>query len=304
MNKVLLVLFASSIFLLEGPQPPLWASGSEEVLYVSPIVKQKMKVHDTERDKDIEVSMWYKGILRKDQKRDLIVLSHGWTGNPDQFEWVVKNLVDDGYFVIGPKHQDLLPSKEPHVNHWNRPLDISLSLDGFLSSMYGKYIDQDNIGMIGFSLGATTSIWVAGGRCPLELDFSRGKEYASEKEFNRVVELSKDLDMIKVQQSYKDDRIKAVFLMAPAWTWIFDENSLKNISIPVYAVGAEKDEIVNTDKNMGHLSDNIPGMTSQTIPEAGHFVFIERANEKDRMNDPVREEISKEVLAFFQKSLQ
>ncbi len=48
-----------------------------------------------------------------DQKRAVIVLSHGHSGNPHQLAWLTKELVQNGFMVIGTQHLDFLDNPGP-----------------------------------------------------------------------------------------------------------------------------------------------------------------------------------------------
>ena len=41
-------------------------------------------------------------------KRPIIVLSHGYTGNPHQLSWLIKGLVNQGFIVLDIQHLDLI----------------------------------------------------------------------------------------------------------------------------------------------------------------------------------------------------
>src|SRR5262249_26164953 len=52
-------------------------------------------------------------------KRPLIVLSHGYLGNPHGLSWLIRWLVYRGFMVAGIRHTDLMEGRI-HVNHWQR----------------------------------------------------------------------------------------------------------------------------------------------------------------------------------------
>ena len=63
--------------------------------------------------------------------------------------------------------------------------------------------------------------------------------------------------------------------MAPGWSWIFEEESIRNISIPVELVVGESDEVIVPEKTAGWFAHHIPD-SSLTIlhGDAGHYVFL------------------------------
>lgn len=73
----------------------------------------------------------------------VIIISHGYTGNPHQLSWLIEGLVHHGYMVLALQHRDLINGKA-HINHWQRPLEISKMLDIFSSSALASVADSNN----------------------------------------------------------------------------------------------------------------------------------------------------------------
>ncbi len=63
-----------------------------------------------------------------EQKRPVIVLSHGHSGNPNQLSWLIQGLVREGFIVIAIKHRDIVDG-EPQANSWGRARDVHVILD-------------------------------------------------------------------------------------------------------------------------------------------------------------------------------
>jgi predicted dienelactone hydrolase len=94
----------------------------------------------------------------------LILLSHGFCGEPETMSWFAEALARNGFVVAAPAHRDSIPS-EPNLHRWDRPLDVSFALTSLLATQFGQdTIDAAAVGMAGFSLGGTTAIWLSGGR--------------------------------------------------------------------------------------------------------------------------------------------
>jgi predicted dienelactone hydrolase len=68
------------------------------------------------------------------------------------------------------------------------------------------------------------------------------------EEFSGVEQELATLDKKKMAQNWKDKRIKAAFLMAPSWGWIFDKKSLQKITIPTYIVASNSARSRQTKK--------------------------------------------------------
>jgi predicted dienelactone hydrolase len=212
-------------------------------------------------------------------KMPVIVVSHGHGGNPHQLSWLIRHLVYNGYIVLGIEHRDL----SNQGNTWKRPQDISRIIDKFTSHPIANYASLNQIGIAGFSLGGTTAIWLAGGRATKLDHIVPGPKDAYPEEFSGVEASLPSLDMKMLSKSWRDPRIKAVFAMAPAWGWIFDEKSLSQISIPTYLIASSADNVLVTASNAGFFARNIPKSIYQQIPgKVTHYVFISALNEKQQ----------------------
>jgi predicted dienelactone hydrolase len=213
-------------------------------------------------------------------KMPVIVISHGYTGNPHQLSWLIRGLVYHRFIVIGIQHLDLREGRI-HANHWQRALDIRTILDQFLASSMANFANTNQIGIAGYSLGGTTSIWIAGGRSTKLDSLYPGPEFASPVEFLLANQALPTLNKEMMSQDWRDARVKAAFIMAPAWAWLFDEASLAKITIPTYLIAAAEDRILVTRNNAGFFARHIPSAIYQVIPgKVNHFIFISALNSK------------------------
>lgn len=220
-------------------------------------------------------------------KLPMVIISHGYTGNPHQMSWLINGLVQRGYFVLGLQHQDLINGKT-HINHWQRALDIIKMIDYFSKNSLSEHVDLNKIAIAGFSLGGTTALWVAGGRTTKLDTLIPGPEYASTVDYTHAKEALPTLNNEMMARDWRDQRIKAAFIMAPAWAWLFDELSLKSIAIPTYIVAAAEDKRLVTRNNAGFFARTIPNSVYQEIPgKVSHFIFISAISEQKRkQTDP------------------
>ena len=185
---------------------------------------------------------------------------------------------------MGLQHLDELNGKW-QINIWQRAQDIQMLLNHFSSQPFAKSADLNRIGMAGFSIGGTTAIWLAGGKSTRLDKFAPTSDDAYPEEFKGVEAAIDTLDKEKMSQNWKDKRIKAIFLMAPAWGWIFNQNDLQAISIPTYIVASNADQVLVTRNNADFFCKNIPHSICQTIPGgAGHYIFISEPIEKNKLS--------------------
>jgi predicted dienelactone hydrolase len=221
-------------------------------------------------------------LVQSKTKPPIIVISHGYTGNPHSLSWLIRGLVRNGFIVLGIEHIDLINGKV-HMNHWQRALDVSTVIDQFSSSPMAKSADLKKIAIAGFSLGGTTAIWIAGGRSTKLNSLIPSAEYAAPEDFAKADEALPTLNKEMMAKDLRDARVKAAFVMAPAWSWLFDETSLHKISIPVYLIAAAADKVLVTKNNAGFFARNIPNAIYQEIPgNANHYIFVSALNETQR----------------------
>lgn len=223
-------------------------------------------------------------------KRPLIAISHGFTGNPYQLSWLIRGLVHQGFIVIGIQHLDFVNGKI-NANFWQRALDIQTILDRFLSNPMAEFANPNQIGIAGYSVGGTTALVLGGGRLT-KLDLlDSDLENSSFVEIMLAKELLPTLNKEMMSKDWRDSRVKAAFMVAPAWAWLFDEASLAKISIPTYLIAAAEDRIVSTQKNAAILAHRIPSAIYQVIPgKANHFIFMSALNTAKRLEaNPYRQ---------------
>ena len=210
----------------------------------------------------------------------MIIVSHGYGGSPHQLSWLINKLVYNDHIVLGIEHLDKLNG----INLWKRAEDIHTLLDRFVLQLFANFADLNRIGIAGFSIGGATGILLTGGTATRLDHFVPGPNDVYPEDFSGIEQALPTLNKKKMAQNWKDERIKAAFLMAPAWAWIFEKNSLIKMTIPTYIVAPEADKVLVTPNNAGFFSKNIPGSVYQMIPgQVGHYIFISIPKEKDKL---------------------
>jgi len=284
---------------------------------------KKFSFRDEERHKNLEAFVWYpveedsawsdtqgpygwgkiieNGPIKNPQAtKPLIIFSHGFATSPEQYAWLIEPLVAAGYVVMATQHADL---PGPQINHWNRPLDLSFILTRFLESSFAQAINQNRIGFAGFSLGGTTGISLAGARMSNISNVVPTKSHIKEK---RIIKDTKAAlstwDQERMKEDYRDTRIKAAFLMAPAWSWVFNKSDLQNIHIPVLIVAGDREEVLVSETNGLWYAQNIPQAEFHWIKGAGHFIFLAAPSCEKRAQvnrQLVHEQVRKLAIDFF-----
>ena len=193
--------------------------------------------------------------------KPLIVFSHGLGSVNYDLRYLAQHLASHGYVVAALEHPG---SNETHIKEgiwpWltdnvpiiepeeflERPRDVSFVLDKLETLnqsdefLQGK-LATDNVLMVGYSLGGSTALTLAGGelqidylreRCPkLNLVFSLGENAQC---------FAKDIP----EDSYqlRDERIKAAIALSPTTSLLFGETGLEKIAVPTLIAASSADK--------------------------------------------------------------
>jgi len=304
-----------------------------------------LNYYDHTRNRPLVTEIWYPsdpnspgrsaaGIwVRCDEARDapmstkkasypLIMMSHGSNGDRYNISWLAETLAANGYIVAAMDHygntwNNKIPSC--YVQAWERPQDISFVLDQLLTEpLFKDKIDQSKIGFAGYSLGGATGMWIAGAQLS-SLNADVIKKHSLQDVQHIPAEVLDSIDFQRANLSYRDNRIQAVMVMAPALGWAFTEESLNQIAIPVLIVAPETDQIVPTEKNAKIFAEKIKRATLTILPgDANHYVFLSRATQLGKRfidrkycedptsinRDAIHKDIAKKSVLFFDKHLQ
>ena len=261
----------------------------------------------------------------------LVLISHGTGGGRLTLSWLAISLAQQGYIVAAVDHWGNTYDNKIPVNFlkfWDRPLDISFVLTQLLQdTTFNKVIDPQNIGAAGFSIGGYTVLALAGG----EVDDEALRRYnltPQGRKETEVPELPQLADMVN-DPAYdslflhvpplQDQRIKAVFAMAPALGQGFQEAAqVKKIQIPVFLVDGESDSIAPVKTNAAHYHQLIPQSEYKLLKgKVGHYVFLNEAIEPVKKEAPmifeddpsvdrhlIHEQVCRMADKFFSKSLK
>jgi predicted dienelactone hydrolase len=256
-------------------------------------------------------------------KFPLVILSHGSGGEYYNHTWLIDSLIENGFIVAAlnhPMNTTRDNTDEGVISVWHRPRDISVLLDYLLNdSNWVNVIDENRIGAAGFSSGGYTVLALAGAIYDPELMSA----YCTSQERGKDCELATDssnVDFRDSSASYKDERIKSVFSMAPAVGSSITKESLAEIELPVFIIASKDDELVNPKQGAIRYAENIPLSDLVLLPSGGHFIFLECNaitavvdwfnSELDlcgtKFNvdrDEIREMVSAKAVSFFNDNL-
>ena len=277
---------------------------------------------DEKRDRKIKIYIWQpvSSIGKNDKSFPLIIFSHGTRGSADNYSWLTVSLAEKGFIVVGVDHYNdtwYKYSKEGQIANWERPQDITFVINRLLQdSTFSNLIDKNRIAAAGHSSGGYTSLALAGALFKMELIM----ENCSKATDDLGCAIGNDVEVgyyVKnfqnARMSYKDNRIKAVFVMEPALGYGIDKSSLEKINIPVYIVGCQKNDFLSYKGNAYYYAQNIPNAKLKTLDKGeGHFIFIDKCHglgnlfykqiciDKDGINrENIHKEIAEKAYQFF-----
>jgi predicted dienelactone hydrolase len=227
-------------------------------------------------------------------KYPLLLLSHGTGGSAVDLDWLASALAANGYVVAGVNHPGnnaLEPlTRDGFLLWWERATDVSEVLDAVLADpTLGAHIDRNRVGAVGFSLGGYTVLELAGARTDLQAfrDFCqssaadaicRPPEMSRLKgEAGNLSEVSSEMkaSMARAGDSYRDNRIKAVFAIAPALGEAFNSTSFADVDIPLSLMAGTDDVTAPVKTNIDRIASFVPGAKLMLVPGAAHYTFLD-----------------------------
>ena len=263
-------------------------------------ISQQTKTYfDNKRNRELTTEIWIPEISSSEPFR-LIMFSHGTGGNRLACQWFCEGLAKKGFLIAAVDHYGNTytnPIPKEFVTVWQRPLDISFVLSQILiEKEFAGKIDESKIYAAGFSLGGYTSITLAGANIDLDnfirfIHTPQGFKEANIPEMPGLINLFEQ-DSIKLSfkraPNLKDNRIKAIFVMAPALGQGFSsKDQMKDVNIPIFIVGVQSDSIAPITTNASHYKKLLPKAEWYLIKgKAGHYVFLNEGNEEMKQAAP------------------
>jgi predicted dienelactone hydrolase len=270
---------------------------------------------DTAVERDIfigppDMPLFYAGRAGRDpdlasapDRFPLILLSHGTGGLSLQIGWLAETLASRGYIAAAVNHHGN-NGLEPYLaqgflHYWERPRDLTVVLDQLLADpVFGPRIDPNCVGAAGFSLGGYTVIALAGGIASVGLLIDEFRklgpdiETAIPPEFSDHSAFMKEFESLSDQTSaantsYRDQRIKAVFALAPVLGPAFSPAGLSSINIPVKIVVGAADRSAPAAGNASHFARYIKTAELTILEKVGHYTFLAEATEAGKRELPM-----------------
>ncbi len=277
--------------------------------------QREVKFNNAQTGRNLEVGIWYpaatggttslvgdnevfKGApaainaLPEKGSFPLIVMSHGSGGRFQGMAWLATELARAGYIVAAPNHPgttsgDSTPQDTPKI--WQRTGDLSAVIDTMTTDpAWNDIVDKNKISVLGFSLGGTAAMEIAGARANLDAYalycdvynkwdcawYAGGVGYRNNKQIKVDKVDLRSVDRNRFEQSNLDRRITSAVLIDPGLVRAYDEESLASISIPMNFINLGEGDAVPPGIAAKKLASITPKGTYAAVTGANHFSFM------------------------------
>lgn len=223
----------------------------------------------------------------------LILVSHGSGARIENLGWIANRLVAAGFIVAGPNHPgttsgDSTPIATPNV--WERTDDLATLLTALTESPdWRDALADRRVGVLGFSLGGTTAMELAGAipdreayarycdTYPAMMDcvwFAGGKGYVDGEAVPSQKVNLRQMDKSRFEQSNRDPRIGSAVLVDPGMAMAFQPTSLQAIAIPMHFINLGGPGTVPPGVAAEDLARLTPKGDYAQVDGAVHFTFL------------------------------
>ena len=293
--------------------------------------------HDSFSENDKAFSPFKRELTVRDAKTikgqyPLVLFSHGNGGSRLSMEWLAQSLVKSGYIVAAVDHWGNTHDNKIGIEFlkpWERPLDITSILTRLLEDQtFGKSINPDRIGALGFSFGGHTVITLAGAVTdyPALLNYTKTeeglKDLSNIREFPNLADLINGTSLLEMTENLpalKDPRIKSFFAISPGTAQGFkDKSQFKDVTDPIFIVGCQADKVTPVIRYARYYHSFISQSDYFEFGgEVGHYVMLAEANDAVKKEAPavfvdhpsvhrneVHQKVTELATNFFNRNLK
>lgn len=207
----------------------------------------------------------------------LLVLSHGNSGTPMAQHDLATYLAKHGFVVLAVIHPGDNAADQSRIgtlsNLYGRPMQISQAITDALNDPWLEpFVDEQRIGMIGYSAGGETALIVGGAQPQMQLLRDYCQAHPADQDACRTQgELVVDRDDLVAES---DPRVKALMLLAPLGL-MFGKEELQDVQVPVLMYAGDSDELLAIETNALALTRSLPQPPNyRLLGGAGHFIFM------------------------------
>lgn len=265
-----------------------------------------------------------------DRRFPVVLLSHGRRGGPLSHRELATALARAGFIVILPTHVGDAYGSPPAPTQSriliDRPRQAEASLNAVLADpRFSASVDENRIGMIGFSAGGYTALILAGATP----DFRAAVAYCSAHDDpgscpRRVVQggttpVAESTAAITPElAAWKppfDRRVKALVLMDPLAV-MFDASALSAVRVPTLLYRPQNDAYLGGTANALAVAAGLQPRPQMEVVPGNHFVFIDPCPDSIAPDEPmvcqdapgvdraqIHRRIEHEVVSFLREHL-
>ncbi len=221
----------------------------------------------------------------------LVVFSHGSGTEPVFYAWLVEHLASYGFVVIGIDHEEIVDATGYDFPRTTivraqtipRALDFATTLTAANGALAGM-IDMESVAVAGQSYGGYTALAAAGARFDMAAYEQRCAALAPDDPGQAMcflvpaqAEMAQLLGLDSIPQglwpAMGDARIDALVTIAGD-AYMFDEQGLAEITIPVLALGGTSDAATLYDWGIRPTYDHVSSQQKilAAFEGANHFI--------------------------------
>ncbi len=208
----------------------------------------------------------------------LVLMAHGGLRSaPHLSSWAGAYLAAHGFVVAIPRppQPGMQNVKAAIPEIWLRPADYSATLDALANNQdFSGHIKTGRVGVVGFQLGGTTALAVAGAMMDVE-SFRHSCDvpatgpdcdwFASQQ-----VNLTQ-LDLTELSAAHLDKRVVVVVAIDPELSLNFTSSSLREIQVPVKVINLGSPVTLLPGLNASGLQAFIPQIQYEIVQDASQY---------------------------------
>ena len=259
-----------------------------------------------ERGQSLEITLWYPAdasgtsVLVGDNKvfegvparRDapiadgafpIVLVAHGgMRAAPHLSGWIASNLAKRGFVVAATRPPGLgkQGARAAVAEIWLRPADLSATLTMLdRAPALAGHVDPDRVGALGFLLGGTSVLALAGARPDAERYAQSCDQGGTGLDCAWFAQNGIDLrriDTARLTRSNLDRRIEAAVVVDPELSGSFTPESLSGIAAPVEIINLGRPDTIRPGLNASSLKTAIPAACYVTVSDATQFDSFSR----------------------------
>jgi predicted dienelactone hydrolase len=207
-----------------------------------------------------------------------VLVSHGGLrAAPNLSGWVARRLAARGFLVVAVQGPKLGPkdARKAVAEIWERPADLSAALTALANSAeWSKHLDREKVAALGFFLGGTAALSLAGAR--LDADGFRQICQGEPKSVDCAWFAANGVDLGSIDadalaRSHLDPRIATAIAVDPEYGASFSQESLAAIAVPVAAINLGWPGSIPPAFDASQLGSASPRITYAPLPGATRY---------------------------------